>query len=309
MEQEPITMEVPDIENPLPAETRDGDEDKGHGCCGRFRAEFSMSFFQMEDHNGTLDIDQSFATSEQRNWAIIAIKFILWGLTVATLIRSWSKLDYPGFYLAFLSHWSMVYASLYMTLSFLLTLGVKPSWLMKSTWILFSIAAVHEMAVVLLFWTLDYDPANGPPSYNTIMVHGGVMALVMIDGLIVNRVPVRLKHTIVTMCFSLLYITWSVLQNTVYQYNPCNDDEADDDAIYDVLKWRENTAKAVIISCIVVFFILPLFSTIVWGLSLGHRRYKPTEETDEEKGVQMVEDHVEATKNAEESYHEELSTQ
>jgi hypothetical protein len=308
VEQELTTMEATDIENHLPAETRnDGDEDKGRGCCWRFRAEFSMSFFQMEDHNGILDIDKSFATSEHRNWAMIAVKFILWGITVATLVQSWIIIEVPGFYLAFLTHWAMVYAVFYMTLSFLFTLGVKPLWLMKSTWISFSVAAVHEMAVVLLFWLLDYDPANGSPTYNTIMVHGGVMVLVLIDGLVVNRVPVRLKHMIVTVCLALLYISWSVIQNTVYQYNPVNDDEADDDAIYDVLKWRTNTAKAVIISSMVVFVILPLFSTIVWGFSLGHRRYKPTEETEEEKGVQMVEDYVEATKKlpgGEESSHE-----
>jgi hypothetical protein len=273
-------QEAPDIENgELTTTKRD---DTGIGCCGRFCGDFKMPFFQLEETNGrTLDLERSFA-SEPRSLLVIAGKSILWGLTMYTLVRSTLISNYPSFWLAYLTNWSLLYAVFYMTLSFILSFGVNPRWLMKCAWLSFSVAAVHQIMVTLLFWILDYEPEKNPLNEVVFLVHGGVMVIVLFDGLVVNRVPVRLKHAIVTMALALLYLTWSILHNTVYQYNPrtANDINTDDDAIYAVLSWKKEPLSATIVAVVVVFVCVPIFHVIIWALSLISRRYEESVQLD-----------------------------
>ena len=78
------------------------------------------------------------------------------------------------------------------------------------------------------------------------------------------------------MALSLLYLTWSILHNTVYQYNPgtADDINTDDDAIYAVLSWKKEPLSATILAAVVVFVLFPTFSAIIWALSLISRRYE-----------------------------------
>jgi hypothetical protein len=198
--------------------------------------------------------------------------------------------EYSSFWLAYLTHWSLLYAVFYMTLSFILSFGVNPRWLMKCAWLSFPVAAVHQIMVTLLFWLLDYEPEKNPLNEVVFLVHGGVMVIVLFDGLVVNRVPVRLKHAIVTMGFWLLYMTWSILHNTVYQYNPwtANDNAYDDDAIYAILSWSKEPLSATIKAVGVAFVCVPTFHATIWVLSLISRRYEESMQSERnEKDANM----------------------
>jgi hypothetical protein len=268
------------------------DEVHGHGnlqdvkappaCCRGFICEeFALPFFGSEDHDGkTLDLERSFCSTRSRSWFTVSVKFVLWGLTVSDFVWGWIDSREPQFYLAYLSIWSMVYACVYETLSLLNTWCCESDCLRKATWVCFSIASVHSILVVLLFWVLEYDPSNYTLDYLTVMTHGGVCAILLIDGLVVNRVPVRLKHFSFVFLMALLYIIWNILQNTVVRVNPWDDD--DDDALYDVLKWRTDTGNAILVAVIVLFVVAPLFHILIWGLSLCNRRYMPSEEQERE---------------------------
>jgi hypothetical protein len=59
------------------------------------------------------------------------------------------------------------------------------------------------------------------------------------------------------------YSIWSIIQNVVLRYNPQDDD--DDDAIYDIMKWH----------------------VIFWDLSIRGRHYQEATPTEQEE-----EDHV-----------------
>lgn len=56
------------------------------------------------------------------------------------------------------------------------------------------------------------------------------------------------------------------------RYNPNDDD--DDDALYDAIKWREKTTEAAIKCILVLIVLVPFFTLVVWMASLPGRRYQ-----------------------------------
>jgi len=245
------------------------------GMWSRFRSEFSISSFALEeDYFGRLDLLKSFCLSaDERNWAVIAFKFITVCLSISGFVLAIARQSVPGFYPAYLTFWGVVYGIIYLSSSF--TLAVKAtsspedSRLIKFTWAFFLVPAVHGMIIAPMYWIFLWTP--GPVEYSNVMMHGGVAALVLIDGLIINKTPVRIKHAVIVLMFALLWLFWSILQNAVIQYNPGQDD--DDDALYDIMKWREETVKSIILASIVVFVAIPLFTCLIWRLSLSGRCY------------------------------------
>jgi hypothetical protein len=272
-----------DVGNNVPKEEKSGIS--GKRCCNRFRTEFGMSFFQLEDHSGALDLEKSFAI-EPRSLSVIAFKFLFLGLSIYTFIGSWINRDNPKFYLAYLSNWSVVYALLYLSTSLICSLGVKQMWLIKTSWVLYSLAATNEITVMLLFWLLTYDPSTYTLSFFVIMVHGGIMAIVLIEGNFVNRVPVRLKHTILPVLLGIVYVIWSIIHTTVVENNPDTDDE-EDDALYSVLRWRNETVFASIIAVMVCFILIPAVTSLVWVMSLPNRCYQEVNECKDDNKIDV----------------------
>merc|ERR1712232_555222 len=93
------------------------------------------------------------------------------------------------------------------------------------------------------------------------------------DGLVVNRIPVRLRHwTELSLPFYLAYSMWTVLQSPlVFDVN--NPDHEDDDKIYPILDWDASPKMAVVLVSMIVFVFSPIVHGILWGLSLPGRRY------------------------------------
>ena len=80
--------------------------------------------------------------------------------------------------------------------------------------------------------------------YRITMVHGGVMILTLLDGLVINRVPVRIKHMLVTAVFGVLYLIWTLFHELVYQYNPYKMDDDTVDATFSLrLQGRQRVGR------------------------------------------------------------------
>jgi hypothetical protein len=145
-----------------------------------------LSFFELKDPNEkTVDLQNSFLVSATKH--VIISKVVLWGLTVSNLIYGWIVSDYPEFHLAFHTHWALIFAAVYESISILPSVGVEHKWLIHLAWVSFSLASVFEMGVALLYWAVEYDRATSDVDYRNLMNHGGViMLIVWIDGLILN---------------------------------------------------------------------------------------------------------------------------
>jgi hypothetical protein len=244
------------------------------GCCGRFRADSRLNFFQRTDVNGKiLDLERSFCASQRTLWVLLP-KLTFFALTVADVISGLTTTEHPRFWMAYLSNWTLVYATIYISLSFFVSLGCDSLLFIKMTWIMFSIAVVHEILVFLLFWGLEYD-SDYDLDYYTIMTHGGVALCVVLDGLIVNRTPVRIKHWFPTFAMSLLYTIWNIIHSYVVEENPWIDDD-DQIYIYSALNWRDDPVQAGVTIGIVILVVSPVFHFIIWSLSMRSRRYEDT---------------------------------
>jgi len=249
-------------------------------CCQRFCFEFQRPMFEVEEHpKGTLDIRESFHVGKglvscPGTWKLLSL-----AIGVASVTHAFLSFPHPSFYVAFLTAWGGIFCILYLGASFFLTMSSnldhtnhfeRTTPLVKITWILFSVAAVLECVVVAMYWIFVYEPEHDLDLSNFLM-HGGVALIVWFQGLLVDRVPVRIKHMSATFLISCLYTAWLAIQNLVTKYNPSQDD--DDDALYDVVKWRENTTGAIIMVTIVLFGAVPLFTILLWAISLPGRKY------------------------------------
>eukprot|EP00980_Cylindrotheca_fusiformis_P014974 scaffold4099_cov98-Cylindrotheca_fusiformis.AAC.3 len=232
---------------------------------------------------GTLDMARNFNLGKGFLHWISVVKLAFVSVVVATLAIGFAWRDsHPAFYFAYLTMWGVTWCNVYLIGSLILALfypssfsqtkhdGCCHNFVLKLTWTFFSVAAVQGVAIVIVYWALLWSPDWGV-DYNNTMSHGGCWLLVMIDGLIINRIPLRIKHMLFTVLLALCYVTWSVLQNVVWRYNPGDDD--DDDAVYDVLKWRVETGSAVGLVCILILVALPIITSIIWLVSLPGRFY------------------------------------
>ena len=243
------------------------------GRCSRFCAEFSMSFFSTSEIGLTLDVDRCFRVRKHTNIIVKIFKFLLWGLGVASFAWAWVDYAHPDWFMAYISHWTMLYMCTYETFSMMTSLVSNPyQWTIKATWLLFSLASVHGIMVVLLYWFTEYDPDISPLNFTNIMIHGGTYAAIMIDGLIINRTPIRLKHYFFVLLFGLLFVGWTLVQGLVPVDNPFTEG-MEDEALYNILDWQNDVGLAVGASVGTCFVAMPFFQVVYWFLSLCGRYY------------------------------------
>lgn len=260
-------------------------------CCRHLCSEFKNPMFSVEESKGTLDINECFHIGRGLLSWVGAFKLLSFLSSIAVLIYAFYKHPIPSFYPAYLTPWGVVFCILYLGGSFSLTAFVfadnsnreQATRLVKFTWMMYSIAAVLGCCIAVLYWGFVWTPSRGI-DFSNVMTHGGVLIIVLLQGLAVERVPLRIKHNIVgTALIAIIYNGWLAIQNLIVKYNPMQDD--DDDALYDAAKWRENTKGAIILTIIVVFGAIPFFTVLLWLLSLPRRRYldeKPSAQDDNE---------------------------
>ncbi|KAL3774702.1 hypothetical protein ACHAW5_003774 [Stephanodiscus triporus] len=272
-------------------------------CCAAVRGEFKGPMFDLVEHSASapmtaeevdatspvsvvdntprrMDIVKSF--SPHPCILHIGVKISLAAWIVSAMAMSIQDYTYQSFWLAYLTNWVIVVCSAYAILSAVsaVYLAIRPpassaelevgaGILIKSTWALLAIAAPAQVVVTILYWTLLFD-ADDDVTYVKLMLHGIVMVLIMIDGFILSRIPLRMKQFILFESFAIVYVLWTVVHAYSGIGNPYADGETptqDDDAIYSSLAWKNNTAGAAILSVIVLIVANPIIFMMCRALS------------------------------------------
>lgn len=250
------------------------EENKRLSCCERLRAEWGLSLFDTREFNGRLvDLNRTFRPQPLIGFIITKVVFLAWSLAImSTDIITNQEAGAGYFFMAYLTNWGTVGVSLYFVLNISVAMfpiqQANPSILVKATWALFSTIAPCELLITLLYWTLVFGGDGF--RYLDFMAHGGLMILVWIDGFLINRIPIRVKHIFFFYFFAILYGIWSGIHAAVDMGNPRsnkNDLDSDDDAIYSTLNWNERPIATLIVFLLVCLIVIPLLFFFAWSVS------------------------------------------
>lgn len=244
-------------------------------CCGRFQAELCHPPFAQDEVTGhRIHGSQTFAPS---GWGIVILKTLLVAWISSSLIDGILETDPAYFYFAYLTHWTLLLSVLYLVTSLYHSIRTtschnndnhesdRVSCSYNVAWTLFAIAAPAELVVSLGYWGLEWDGSSDAFYYRNIMVHLVVVLVVWFDGLVLNRIPLRLGHWLLLLAYSCLYLLWTAIYELVGIGNPTTD-EGDD--LYIALQWKDDFWGTAQTAALLVFVVSPFAFLITWCLSL-----------------------------------------
>ena len=252
-------------------------------CFRRFCSEMNpcQPWFTTADTFGRkVDIPESFSPA---SCYAFAWKLAATALTIATLAMTWIDTDNPEFYLAYLTYWGLLISALYLLCSTYNTVmasrtpqpPVAAGFIIRTTWVLATMATHTEACASILWWVLIYDAGVTEITFYNITPHLIIALVVWFDAFVVNRIPMRWMMWFgFILPLDISWIAWSVIQSYAGIGNPDNADvqgavdDANDDAIYAALAWKDEWLKSLIISLIAVFGLGSVIFMLMWLCSL-----------------------------------------
>lgn len=254
-------------------------ETEPDGCGLRCTSEWSYpGWFGIEEGGKTIDVPASFGPASL-SARLIKLVMAIW-FNASLIYKWWTKREHPAFFLSWLTNWAMILASIWLIVSFFNSIfpPTQPklasdsvSLRVKISWILFTVACHFTLIVVILYWSLDYEPGVSSNNYVNLFTHVATV-FVWPVGLIVDRYPIRWKHLVVPMFLSACYVAWLAIHQELTDIgNPTrsdNDPDTNDDLLYTAVDFEETPLFSSILVVCVVFVVVPLIHLLLWSCSL-----------------------------------------
>lgn len=243
-------------------------------CYGMFDCSEMFSLVEGENMDRIIDMNASFSPDgfPAQLFKSFGIFLILAAIGLQVIYSG-----VYGFFFAFLSSWALIWALVYFVLSaisaaksYKRTTSYPPTFI-RITWVLFQVAAHSSLLTSVLYWAEELTSAGPvtfdvPDGFNHV-----VLAAVLVDGLVVNRIPVRFGHFVFCFSFDLFYLCWTVLHGQLGLGNPVTDD----DLLYQHYDWQSDPEVAIRVSVVTLFGISPLLFAVLWLLApVRFRRYE-----------------------------------
>lgn len=226
-----------------------------------------------------LQIDVAAAFAPPRAW-FFRIIFTVWSFHVLYTDLSAYPPHNLYIYMGYLTHWGHMLSNFYFICSLLCSICMivrpsvlqqpekgtaTPGRLVRITWGLYSCVAPLGIAITMLYWSAV---STDHPTYVSVMEHGGIAVMVLIDGLLVGVVPVRAKQIFFLMIVCATYLAWSIVDAVLEIGNGEWGPAYEDDALYPVLNWNNDRKGATIVSAFVICVLAPCLFYGCWLLSL-----------------------------------------
>ena len=128
-------------------------------------------------------------------------------------------------------------------------------------WLLYTIVLPGEFIVAIGYWIFDYDP-TAKMTFINFYKHALIGLLLMFDGFVIARIPLRIKHWRSVFIYGTLYLLWSM----IFSYYRMG---KNDGIIYQFLDWRYNPRVAAAISILLMFVMTPLVFYFCWLVSIS----------------------------------------
>jgi len=283
------------------------EEHEHTGCWSRFCHEFCQHPFTLLEVNGyVLDVQRTFAAKP--SWFIIPIKMAITGVSMDVFCRD--LLNYggvPSFWLAYYENWTTVLTLLYLFMSLFNSLFClisrqptayenRASCGIAVTWCLWVLALSYQFLNFFNYWTLvyyDLDETGIPAvSYFTVMKSFGIFALLVVEGQLMNRIPMRMSHLTISELGLLGYVVWTLLHYASGMGNP---DQPNEDGIYWFLNWGPSTLSRTCAGiAVTMLVVLPAIWIVFYVASWPFRRYMPipVDDLDDEYDYEAMPEHV-----------------
>ena len=240
-------------------------------------------FSNMDIHGNKLDMKTTFQPGSHNNscanngfvWGAIKLIFVVWTMQV-TIVAIYS-FDITKRYMwpFYLTNWTVILTNVYFICGFLLHTRAFPfldvaystivqnyyehhaTLITRIVWSSYVVALVFGIMSTVLYWVLVYE--NWVADYLDIMPHGILVLFVIIDGMFINRIPIRIKHLGIVESIAILYLIWTV----VYEYFVMDGDAL----LYDVLNWKDTPGSSAVLSLIIVCVATPVVFFLCWSIS------------------------------------------
>merc|ERR1712232_1166195 len=211
---------------------------------------------------------------QPRRNTIIA-RVILLGWTIGNIIDSIVSDKEKWIWIGYLTHWSAIFALVYQVLILLCSVKPElipqpapeeqPNFLLRFVWVMYSVATTLELAIILLYWVLVYE--GGPPLYKNFSMHGIIAVLLVIDGVLVSKIPVRLRHLLYVMLTTVIYSIWAII-HSLTDIGIVSGENNVGDPLYNSLDWQGSPVAALIVNLFAVLVLVPVMFMLLWLMSL-----------------------------------------
>jgi len=255
--------------------------DHGIGICQRFRSELRADFFSLEESSGRyIDVADSFAPASPRFHHVLLLRAGILVLSIISLALSLDDAAENRFiWIGYLTHLGLIISIAYQITACIVTYRRKYltqpnanfhdelSMPIKIMWFLYVWSVPNELIITLLFWTLDYPVTvkeDKSLQFHTFTTHGIIALLLLIDGNLIARIPLRIKHIAVIEIYSILYLIWTVIHAISGIGNGTNEG----DLLYEVIDWKNKPIATLITSVLIVVVVVPIMFMLAWLLSL-----------------------------------------
>ena len=181
--------------------------------CGRLAAEWNLSMFSIEEVNSkTLNVQTTFTPTPKI--LVLLEKFTILGMCgYAAYLTATGTVGL--FWFAFLTYISFLLCMLYFVLSTVSVLFIgersqnELTVFDKIIWGLFAGCAGLEFFVTFNYWAMVYGPSS-TLTFDTVFTHGIIFVLLLLDGFVVHRLPMRLKQVYIIVPLYMVYLIWTM---------------------------------------------------------------------------------------------------
>ena len=252
-------------------------------CMELFQNEFQLPFFSLLEGNGKVIDVQSTFTPKPICWTIM-IRTLFTGFTIICTIQDMKSSQWIQMWFGYLTNLSVLFTLMYQIPVLLCSLQpncflIQPkqgedaineqglSFVICYLWIMYSIAMTFELSVSIIYWTLIYHTEPYHVNiYRVSKFHGIIATLLYMDGFMICKIPIRLKHFIAPWLISLMYLIWNITQSL----SGIGTEKGKHNGLplYPVFNWKNDFHKTAIMVSLLLFVLLPSFYLFLWVSSM-----------------------------------------
>lgn len=231
-------------------------------------------------HDRALNIPTTFAPD---TCTAFFSKCVLTGITGGTFAYQFFESEHPAFVMVYLTMWGNLACVLYLVLSTLNTVFAErtgqpqpaTNLRIRTTWVLFELATHLSILASVCFYVFSLFLADDrmTHSFPNYALHGGIVLLVLINGLVIDRIPYRFQHYWgVIVPVEVLYCVWTYVLTLIGISD--DDDESLGEApgavYHSFVEWTPDRWRTtLVVEVILVFAIGPIIYLILWSISNG----------------------------------------